>query len=52
VPVDLTAALSQIETNLDIPAEAFAPSVPSDAAPITLEELRDAGPLRRQAGRE
>jgi outer membrane biogenesis lipoprotein LolB len=51
VPVDMVIALSQIETNLDIPADAFTLSVPSDAAPMTVDELRDAGPLRG-AGRE
>jgi hypothetical protein len=45
VPVDLTATLSQIEANIELGPEAF--DVTSrDATPITLEELRDAGPLR------
>jgi hypothetical protein len=44
--VDLTARLSQIETNVDLEDSAFTVDVPRDALPITLEELRDAGPLR------
>lgn len=52
VPVDLLAMLSQIETNTDIQAEAFTVNVPADAAPMTVDELRDAGPLRGQGGPE
>ncbi len=44
-PVDLTAAISQLEMNVDLDPAAFAVDVPASAAPITLEELRDAGPL-------
>jgi outer membrane biogenesis lipoprotein LolB len=44
--VDMTARLSQIETNVDLAEAAFTVDVPRDALPITLEELRDAGPLR------
>jgi hypothetical protein len=44
--VDMTAQLSQVETNVAIDAKAFAVDVPRDATAITLEELRDAGPLR------
>ena len=43
--VDLTAALSQIETNKDLADAAFAVAVPPGAEPITLDELRDSGPL-------
>jgi outer membrane biogenesis lipoprotein LolB len=52
VPVDLVVTLTQIETNLDIQADAFTLRVPADAVPMTFDELRDAGPLRGQAGRE
>jgi len=45
VMVDLTAALSQVDTNTDIDANAFTVNVPNDAEPITLEELRANGPL-------
>lgn len=46
VNVDLVAMLSQIETNTDIDAAAFALDVPADAHAVTLEQLREAGPLR------
>jgi hypothetical protein len=46
VRVDLTAALSQFEANVDIDPAAFAVAVPAGVTPISLEELRDAGPLR------
>jgi outer membrane biogenesis lipoprotein LolB len=44
--VDVTAAVSQFESNRPIDAAAFAVDVPPEAVPITLDELRDAGPLR------
>lgn len=47
VSVDLTAALSQIETNKDLEDAAFTVNVPPGADPITLDELRDSGPLGR-----
>lgn len=46
VQVDLSAQVDQIEANIDIPEAAFTVVVPPDAAPLTLDELRDAGPLR------
>jgi hypothetical protein len=48
VAVDLTAVLSQIEANVDLDAAAFAVVVPPGAETLTLDELRDAGPLRGQ----
>jgi hypothetical protein len=42
----MTAAISQLESNVPIDAAAFDVDVPRDALPLTLEELRDAGPLR------
>jgi len=45
VDVDMTATLTQIEANVDLSAEAFAIDVPRSARPLTLAELRDAGPL-------
>jgi hypothetical protein len=45
VDVDLTASLSQIETNKDLEDAAFTVNVPPDAAPITIDELRTSGPL-------
>jgi hypothetical protein len=44
--VDLTATVSQLETNRDLDAAAFEVTVPAGAVPITLDELRDAGPLQ------
>jgi hypothetical protein len=44
--VDMTATLSQIETNTDLAAEIFEIEVPAGATPMTLDELREAGPLR------
>ena len=44
--VDMTARLTQIETNVDLDDAAFTVEVPRNALPITLQELRDAGPLR------
>jgi len=43
---DLSLELSQVELNAPIPPEAFTVKVPSDAIPITLEELRQSGPMR------
>jgi hypothetical protein len=34
-----------VEVNVAVPSEAFRVNVPASAAPITLEELRQAGPL-------
>jgi hypothetical protein len=42
---DLTLKLSDVEINTPIEAAAFRLIVPPDAAPLTLEELRRAGPL-------
>jgi hypothetical protein len=42
---DVSLRLSQVEQNVDVPPEAFRVNVPDDAVPITLEELRQAGPL-------
>ena len=46
VDVDLTVAISQIEANITLDPAAFTVSVPADALPLTMAELRDAGPLR------
>jgi outer membrane biogenesis lipoprotein LolB len=48
VNVDLTATLSQVEANTGIDPAAFAVKVPPDATAMTLDELRDVGPLRGQ----
>jgi hypothetical protein len=43
---DLVLRLEQVETNGAVPDEAFTVRVPADAVPMTLGELRQAGPLR------
>lgn len=43
--VDLTMAVSQIETNTTLPAEAFTVDVPASTMPMTLAQLRSSGPL-------
>jgi hypothetical protein len=43
--VDLTATMSQVETNVDLDESAFTVTVPNDAETITLDELRQNGPL-------
>lgn len=48
VDVDLTATLSQLETNVTLDPAAFTVNVPASALELTLAELRDAGPLRAQ----
>jgi hypothetical protein len=44
-PVDLRLGVSQVEVNVALPASAFTVRVPAAAVRITLEELRQAGPL-------
>ena len=43
--VDMTATLTQIEVNVDVNAAAFTVDVPANATPLSIEELREAGPL-------
>jgi outer membrane biogenesis lipoprotein LolB len=45
VAVEITATLSQMETNIDVAPAAFTVEVPADARALTLAELRDNGPL-------
>jgi hypothetical protein len=42
---DLRIALSQVELNASLAPEVFSVKVPADATPITLAELRQAGPM-------
>lgn len=42
---DITLRVSQLEINTPIDPKAFEVNVPSDAIPLTLEELRRSGPL-------
>src|SRR5262245_15379210 len=46
VEVDLTAAVSQLESNVQSDEAAFTVDVPSGASDLSLVELRQAGPLR------
>lgn len=46
VDVDLTATVSQRETNVPLEASAFAVAVSASALDLTLDELREAGPFR------
>jgi hypothetical protein len=48
-PVDLQVRVSGVETNAELSPEAFEVNVPSDTEPISLEELRQSGPLRDAA---
>jgi hypothetical protein len=43
---DVTLRLSQVELNVPVPGEAFRVDVPDTAVSITLDELREAGPMR------
>ncbi len=46
VRVDLSAAIDQAETNVDLDAAAFGVIVPADAKPLSVDTLRANGPLR------
>lgn len=43
--VDMTATLAQIEVNVDLDPATFNVDVPAGTAPLSLDELREAGPL-------
>jgi hypothetical protein len=43
--VDMTATLTQIEVNVDLDPMAFTVDVPANVTPLSVEELREAGPL-------
>ncbi len=46
VALDIRLALDQIEHGVTLGDAAFSVDTPADAAPLTLDELRSAGPLR------
>jgi hypothetical protein len=48
VRVNIAASLSQVETNVDLDPAAFTVEEQKGLMPLTLEELRRAGPLRGQ----
>lgn len=43
---DLRVRVSQVELNAPVPEGAFRVAVPPDALPMSIDELRDAGPMR------
>jgi hypothetical protein len=43
--VDMTATLAQIEVNTDLSPATFTVDIPAGTAPLSLDELREAGPL-------
>lgn len=49
VDVEISAAVSELEVNVPLEASAFAVQVPAGTKPLTLEELRENGPLRDAA---
>jgi len=44
-PIDMTATVTQVEANIDLDASAFTITVPASATPLSIDELRAAGPL-------
>jgi hypothetical protein len=46
VDVELSAAVSQLESNVPLDASAFSVTIPPGTGRLTLDELREAGPLR------
>jgi len=48
VNVDLTATIAQLEANVDLEPAVFSINIPTDARELTIDELRDTGPLRGQ----
>ena len=49
---DIRLALRQVERGADLADAAFAVEVPADAVPITIDELRQSGPLRETKARQ
>jgi outer membrane lipoprotein-sorting protein len=47
---DLQFTLSQVETNVALDAATFRPKIPPGYTPITIEEIREAGPLADRSG--
>ena len=47
--VELSATVSQLEANVPLEPSAFTVTVPTGTMPLTLAELREAGPLRDAA---
>ena len=51
-PFDLRLALSQVELNTQMGDEVFQVDIPRSAMPITIDELREAGPFARPSVRQ
>jgi hypothetical protein len=49
---DLTLSLTQLETNVTLRDDTFTPRIPPSAAPITIEELRDASGIADSSTRD
>jgi hypothetical protein len=49
---DLTITLADLDINVPLEADVFRPQVPPGYAPISLEDLRRAGPMAEQSARE
>ena len=47
-PADITARISEVGINISLEAAVFRIDVPPTAEPLTLDELRRAGPLGGQ----
>ena len=45
ITAEIRLRLSQVEVNPQLAPEAFEVQIPPEATPLTIEELRDAGPL-------
>jgi len=45
---DLTATVSQLMTNIDLPAAAFTIEIPAEAQTITVDDLQRRGELRQR----
>ncbi|MFL6279169.1 MAG: hypothetical protein ACJ731_03600 [Vicinamibacterales bacterium] len=52
VPADLSIRISQVEVNTTMETGVFSVDVPKDAAPLTIDELRTAGPLGARGGKD
>jgi hypothetical protein len=48
VRVDLTATINELETNIDLDADVFSVKERGDERPMSIDELRESGPLRGQ----
>jgi hypothetical protein len=52
VAADISIRLSQVDLNVELEASTFEVQIPDDATPMTIEELRRAGPLGETGGQD